>query len=157
MGKLVSFAFLILVALTGLTGITGGLLGRASAPPMAGSDSSATQSARAGFSTSALASSSFDPCQLEVVFCEEFRIIVTAYSWTGYRMFNGEFPYKGAIAIKLPNKHGWKIGDKFLIQGREFIATDRLPSYQKADVDIYMTSKEEAKKWGRQELIIEKL
>jgi 3D (Asp-Asp-Asp) domain-containing protein len=98
-------------------------------------------------------------CWLSYVDCENktWRVIATAYSKTGYPMYNGEYPYEGVIAIKLPNPYGWKIGDIFEIDGKKYIAKDRLPNNSQADIDIFMNSLEEAKKWGKKKIKIIKL
>jgi 3D (Asp-Asp-Asp) domain-containing protein len=86
----------------------------------------------------------------------------TCYVKTGYKTFSGKWPTEEMIAIrfnsKLIQKMGLKIGDKVFIEGVGIrIVEDRIPNYQCADVDVFMNSLEDCQKFGRRDLLIEKL
>jgi len=76
-------------------------------------------------------------------------------------MANGKEVFDGAVAIRLNSKvvqnMDLEYGDKIFIEGiGEKYIGDRLPDFNVADIDIFM-SVEECKKFGRQNVIIEKI
>ncbi len=77
---------------------------------------------------------------------------ISAYTWTGSTMANGEYPHVGAVASDdLP------IGTKILIDGIMYIVKDRFGGGYTDRIDIYMESYEEAINFGRQRIEVEVL
>lgn len=75
---------------------------------------------------------------------------VSAYTWTGSPMANGEYPHEGAIAADdLP------IGTKVRINGRIYTVKDRFGGGYSGRIDIYMDSYQKAINFGRQYLTVE--
>lgn len=75
---------------------------------------------------------------------------VTAYTWTGNRCANGEYPYEGLCAV-----NGLPFGTQIYIEGVGYLTVaDRGGMKGKYDVDIYMDSESACWQWGRQKLEI---
>lgn len=75
---------------------------------------------------------------------------VTAYTWTGNRCANGEYPYEGLCAV-----NGLPFGTKVYIEGvGTLTVADRGGMKGTYDVDIYMDSEAACWQWGRQSLEI---
>lgn len=71
---------------------------------------------------------------------------VTAYTWTGSRCANGEYPYEGLCAV-----NGLPFGTRVYIEGVGVLTVaDRGGMRGKYDVDIYMDSEAACWQWGRQ-------
>lgn len=92
----------------------------------------------------------------------QYLVNATCYVATGYKTYSGKYPTEEMVAIRfnsaIVKNMGLKIGDKIYIEGMgvKFVE-DRLPDYQKADLDIFFLSRGECLGWGRKNLIIEKL
>lgn len=75
---------------------------------------------------------------------------VSAYTWSGNRMANGEYPHVGAAAADdLP------LGTKIKINGKVYVVKDRFGGGYTNRLDIYMNSHQEAINFGRQYLEVE--
>ena len=75
---------------------------------------------------------------------------VSAYTWTGNVMANGEYPHEGVIAADdLP------IGTKVKIDGRVYVVKDRFGGGYTHRIDIYMDSYERAIQFGRKYMKVE--
>lgn len=75
---------------------------------------------------------------------------VSAYTWSGNRMANGEYPHVGAVAADdLP------LGTKIRINGKVYVVKDRFGGGYTNRLDIYMDSHQEAINFGRQYLEVE--
>jgi 3D (Asp-Asp-Asp) domain-containing protein len=93
---------------------------------------------------------------------EIFTANVTYYVATGYHTFSGKVPTNKMVAIRFNSKlvkgMGLRIGDKVSLGGLGiFSVEDRIPDYQKADIDVFMDSLDECNKFGRQYLTISKI
>jgi len=100
--------------------------------------------------------------EMEVV-NSQYVLNTTCYVHTGNPTFLGIYPEPNhTVAIRFNSKivqnMGLEIGDKIWIQdyGTYFVE-DRIPDYQSADLDLFMDSLEECQKFGRKNLIVEKL
>lgn len=93
----------------------------------------------------------------------QFVVNSTCYTHTGNLTYAGTKPKPNhTIAIRFNSKiiqeMGLKMWDKVYIQDMgTYFVLDRVPDYQKADIDIYFSSKDDCLKWGRKDLVIEKL
>lgn len=77
---------------------------------------------------------------------------VSAYTYTGNVMANGEYPHVGAVASDdLP------LGTKVLVNGHEYIVKDRFGGGYTDRLDIFMDSYNEAVEFGRQWLMVKVL
>ena len=77
---------------------------------------------------------------------------VSAYTWTGNVMANGEYPYEGAVAADdLP------LGTKVRINGQIYVVKDRFGGGYTHRIDIYMDSYERAVSFGRRTMTVEVL
>ena len=77
---------------------------------------------------------------------------VSAYTWTGNVMANGEYPYEGIVASDdLP------IGTKVKINGRVYVVKDRFGGGYTHRIDIYMDSYERAIQFGCKYMYVEVL
>lgn len=75
---------------------------------------------------------------------------VSAYTWTGNVMANGEYPYEGVVASDdLP------LGTKVKVNGRIYVVKDRFGGGYTNRLDIYMDSYQRAINFGRQYLHVE--
>lgn len=69
---------------------------------------------------------------------------ITAYTWTGNTMANGEMPYVGCAA-----SYDLEIGTKIYIKEMgDYIIKDKCPT--PGIIDVYMRSEEECINFGRQ-------
>lgn len=69
---------------------------------------------------------------------------ITAYTWTGNTMANGEYPYVGCAA-----SYDLKIGTKIHIEGMgDYIIKDKCPTPN--IIDVYMETENECINFGRQ-------
>ena len=75
---------------------------------------------------------------------------------TPYTMASGKRVYEGAIALSrdIEKEFGLKFGDKITLFGRTFDFMDRMNKRWKRRVDVFMWSKEKAKKFGRQQAVM---
>ena len=95
---------------------------------------------------------------------QQYLANTTCYTATGSPMYNGIYPEWQDVAIRfnspLVAEMGLKVGDRIWIEefAQEFRVGDRIPDYQKADLDIYFEQDVAGcKQWGRKNLIIEKI
>lgn len=81
---------------------------------------------------------------------------------TPYIMASGKRVYEGAVALSkdIEKEFGLKFGDKITLGDeitlldRTFVFEDRMNKRWKRRVDIFMWSKKEAKKFGRQQTVM---
>ena len=77
---------------------------------------------------------------------------VSAYTWTGNVMANGEYPYEGVVASDdLP------LGTKVRINGQIYVVKDRFGGGYTHRIDIYMDSYEKAVSFGRRTMTVDVL
>jgi len=87
----------------------------------------------------------------------------TCYTHTGNFTYSGTWPKPNqTLAIRFTSKLikglGLKMGDKVYIEEMgTYTVEDRIPDYQQADFDIFFSDHNECVKWGRQNLLVEKL
>lgn len=81
---------------------------------------------------------------------QTIRMNVSAYTWTGNVMANGEYPHVGAVASDdLP------IGTKVRIGGKVYVVKDRFGGGYTNRLDIYMDNHDECIQFGRQYIDVE--
>lgn len=87
---------------------------------------------------------------LTTVEARTYTANVSAYTWSGNRMANGEYPHIGAVAADdLP------LGTKIKINGKVYVVKDRFGGGYTNRLDIYMSTHQEAINFGRQYLEVE--
>lgn len=76
---------------------------------------------------------------------------VTAYTSTGNRMANGQWPYVGAAA-----GNRWPLGTRLRVPGVGVVTvTDRIGCC--SSLDLFMSSGAQCARWGRRRLLVEVL
>ena len=86
------------------------------------------------------------------VSAETVAMNVSAYTWTGNVMANGEYPYEGVIASDdLP------IGTRVKINDSVYVVKDRFGGGYTNRIDIYMDSQERAIQFGHKYMYVEVL
>lgn len=84
------------------------------------------------------------------IVCKTTKAWITKYSWTGYTMANGEFPYLGAVAS---SDRSIPLGTLVKIMGEKYIVKDRTALWihdRGTTFDIYSEETiEEMLKFGR--------
>ena len=81
------------------------------------------------------------------------RVTVTAYS-AGWITASGTRPHPGEIALSrdVERTLGVRFGDRITLEGLgTYRFTDRMPWYWQARVDLYMTSRREARLFGKRQ------
>lgn len=93
----------------------------------------------------------------------QYFLKTTCYVATGNLTYDETIPQSNhTVAIRFNSKvvqnMGLEIGDRIYIEDYgTYYVEDRIPDYQKADLDIFMDSLEECKQFGRRNLIVERL
>ena len=75
---------------------------------------------------------------------------VSAYTETGNRMANGEYPYIGSCAVDRINGQWIPFGTRIITEdGRTLVVTDRFGGSYDNRLDIFMQSESECWQFGR--------
>ena len=80
-----------------------------------------------------------------ITFAYPVDVKLTAYTYTGSAMANGEYPYVGAVA-----SNDYPLGTIVYINGEPYTVADRMADGLHGVIDIFMDSYDEAVNFGRQ-------